>query len=94
MTTKLDVGDTGTVIVLDCGQDISAASARSIEVRKPDRTTASWSASASGTNSVSYTTVAGTLNLAGVWLLQAKITLPSGVWLGQTVSVEVAEAFA
>ena len=47
--TKPYVGDTGTVITLDCGRDISAASARAIEVRgKPDGTTTSWAAVASG----------------------------------------------
>ena len=74
--TKLYVGDTGTVITLDCGQDISAATARTIEVRKPDGSTTSWSASASGTNSIVFTTLAGSLDQAGSWKLQARVTLP------------------
>lgn len=93
MTTKLYIGDTGTQIVLDCGQDISAASARSIEVRKPDGSTATWAASASGTNSVAYVTLADTLDQAGEWRLQSNVTLPSGEWLGETAYIEVAEAF-
>ena len=93
MAQKLYVGDTGTVITLDCGQDISGATARSIEVRKPDGSTGSWSATASGTNSIRYTTAGGTLDQAGQWVLQAKVTLSSGVWLGASVNVVVYAAF-
>jgi hypothetical protein len=91
--TKLYVGDTGTVITLDCGQDISAATARAIDVRKPDGSTTSWAASASGTNSVAFTTLAGTLDQAGEWRLQSSVTLPSGEWLGETAHLDVAEPF-
>lgn len=91
--TKLYIGDTGTVITLDCGQDISTATVRAIDVRKPDGTTTSWAASASGSNSVSFTTLAGTLDQAGEWRLQANVTLPSGEWLGETAYLEVSELF-
>ena len=90
---KVYIGDTGTVITLDCGQDISAATARSIEVRKPDGTTASLAATASGTTSIRYTTLAGTLDQAGQWVLQAKVTLPSGVWLGASAELSVYRPF-
>lgn len=91
--TKAYVGDTGTVISLDCGQDISAASARSIEVKKPDGTTTSWTASASGTNAIQFTTLAGTLDMPGRWLLQARVTLPSGQWRGETAQLIVYSPF-
>lgn len=93
MTTKSYVGDTGTVITLDCGTDVSSATVRSIEVRKPDGSTTSWAASASGANSVAFTTLAGTLDQAGEWWLQAKVTLPTGVWRGESVALDVAEVF-
>lgn len=89
MTTKSYVGDTGTVITLDCGTDISTASARSIAVRKPDLTTTSWAADASGTDSVAFTTLADTLDQPGVWRLQAVVTLGSGTWRGETVLLQV-----
>lgn len=91
--SKVYLGDTGTVILLDCGQDISAATVRSIEVRKPNGTTASWAATASGANSISYTSVGGTFDYAGDWVLQAKVTLPSGVWLGASASLTVYRPF-
>lgn len=92
-TTKTYVGDIGTQIVLDCGQDISAATARSIEVRKPDGSTASWSASASGTTAIVYTTQAGSIDTPGRYSLQAHVTLPGGTWRGETVALTVYAAF-
>jgi hypothetical protein len=91
--TKTYTGDTGTVITLDCGQDISAASVRTIEVRKPDGTTTSWAASASGNNSIMFTTLVGTLDMPGRWKLQARVTLPSGVWRGETAVLDVYSPF-
>lgn len=93
MTTKVYVGDTGTVITLDCGADISAATARSIAVRKPDGTPTSWSASASGTNSIQFTTLAGSLDQNGIWRLQAVVSIGGGTWRGETVELQVYAAF-
>jgi hypothetical protein len=93
MTQKVYVGDTGTAIILDCGQNISAASARSIEVKKPDGSTVSWTASASGTNAIRFDSLAGTFDQAGQWRLQAKVTLSSGVWRGETALISVYPAF-
>lgn len=92
--SKVYVGDIGTQIILDCGQDISAATARSIEVRKPDGSVISWPAVASGATAISFTTAVGTLDAKGKWLLQAKVTLGSGTWLGETAALTVYAAFA
>jgi len=86
---KLYIGDTGTAIVLDCAADISAASARSIEVRKPDGSLASWAASAQGATALRFDTLAATLDQAGAWRLQAKVTLPGGTWRGETAVLRV-----
>lgn len=94
MTNKVYIGDTGTAIILDCGRDVSAASARSIEVRRPDGTTTSWAAVAEGANSIKYITVGGTLDQNGTWLLQAVVTLPSGTWRGETATLLVYSPFA
>jgi hypothetical protein len=92
--SKVYTGDTGTVIVLDCGQDISAATARSIEVRKPDGSTTSWAATADGTTGIKYTSLAGTFDQAGDYELQAVVTLPAGTWRGETVLLTVYSPFA
>jgi hypothetical protein len=91
--SKVYVGDTGTVIVLDCGQNVSAASARAIAARKPDGTVASWSAVAEGANSIKYTTEVTTLDQAGTWQLQAVVTLAAGTWRGESVALQVYPAF-
>ena len=91
--TKVYIGDTGTEIRLDCGRDISSAAQRSIEVRKPGGATVSWAASASGSNAIQYTSLAETFDTAGEWILQAKVTLPTGVWLGESVSLHVYRKF-
>ena len=94
MSGKVYVGDVGTQIILDCGQDISAATAISIEVKKPNGGTASWAAAANGTNAIScFTGGANALTLAGTWLLQAKVTLPSGTWRGETAQLVVYATF-
>ncbi len=94
MTIKVYIGDTGTVIVLDCGQDISAATVRSIEARRPNGTTVTWSAVASGTTAVSYTSTVETFDMPGEWRLQALVTLPTGKWRGEVARLEVYGVFA
>lgn len=93
MTTKVYVGDTGTVITLDCGTDISAATARSIAVQRPDGTTTTWAASASGTDSLTYTTVSSSLDRAGTWLLQAVVSIDGGTYRGETAQLVVYAVF-
>ena len=88
MSTKTYIGDVGTVIELDTGVSLAGASALSIEAAKPDGTTVSWTATATGT-SVRYTTQAGDLDVSGAWVLQAKATIGSGTWRGESVQLRV-----
>lgn len=87
--TKVYTGDIGTLIVLDCGQNISAATARSILVRLPDGSEVTWAAVANGTDAVAYTSEAGTFTQPGQHKLQARVTLPSGTWRGATATLDV-----
>jgi hypothetical protein len=87
--SKVYQGDTGTRITLDCGTDISTATSRQILARKPDGTSATWAASASGTTSLFFDTLSNTLDMPGVWNLQARVSIGSGVWLGETVELKV-----
>lgn len=91
--TKVYVGDTGTVIVLDCGEDVSNAVSRTIQARKPNGQVVSWVASASGTNSISFTSIGDTFDLPGVWKLQAVVALLNGTWKGATASLQVYPPF-
>ena len=91
--TKIYLGDRGTLFTVDVGCDITAATALSLEVRKPDGTKVSWTGSISGTNAIQYTIQNGNLDQAGTWRLQAKVTIGTDVWLGETTSFEVFQAF-
>ena len=91
--SKVYVGDTGTRITLDCGTDISGATARSIEVLKPGGDAVSWTAQASGTTGIYFDTVADSLDKPGTWKLQAKITIGTNVWLGEVATLQVYAPF-
>lgn len=92
--SKTYVGDTGTAIVLDCGEDISTASALAIEARRPDSSLVTWSATLDGSNALRYVTQSNSLDMPGGWRLQAIVTLPSGKWRGETARLPVYAAFA
>jgi len=91
--TKSYVADIGTAIILDCGQDVSSATVRTIEAMKPDGTVVTWTAIASGLNAIRFDTLIGSLDQAGKWKLQAHVTMPTGKWLGETVELLVYAAF-
>jgi hypothetical protein len=93
MNSKVYIGDIGTRITLDCGTDISAATALQILVRKPDGSTVTWAAQASGTTALFFDTVAGSLDMPGNWRLQAKVSIGVGTWSGETVNLEVHSAW-
>jgi hypothetical protein len=93
MTTKTYIGDTGTVIELDTGVSLVGATEVSIEAQKPDGALASWTGAAAGTQ-ISYTSLAGTFDQAGAWLLQARAVLPSGAWRGETAKLMVYAPFS
>lgn len=65
--------DTAVQIILSVGVDIQDATVRRIKYRRPDGYSSYWSASASGTTAITYTTVAGDLSQAGEWQLQAYV---------------------
>ena len=90
---KVYVGDTGTEIVLDCGTDVSTASARAVRVRKPDGSTQTWPATAEGATAITAVAAAGAFDQRGVWRLQAEVTTTAGKWLGQTVRLPVYAAW-
>lgn len=92
--TKTYVGDTGTRLTLECGTDISTASALEIEARKPDGSTVTLTATLSGTEDLYFDTLAGTLDQPGDWLLQAVVTIGSGEWRGETYMLRVYPHYA
>lgn len=85
------IGDTGTIISLDCGTDVSTASSRNIVARKPNGAKVTWPAVADTTTSIKYTTTSGDLDVAGVWKLQAVIVMPGWQGVGDIAHLTVAK---
>ena len=69
------VGDIGVDIKIDMAEDISLATALSFAVIKPDGTTATWTATLSGTQYMVHRTVAGDLSVAGIYSVTPILTL-------------------
>lgn len=92
--TKTYVGDIGTAIVLDTGQALAGASAVSIEVLLPGGTAqASWPGTVVESTKVQFFSLADTFASAGEHKLQARVVLPGGTWLGETVGLTVYRPF-
>lgn len=87
--TQIFVGDTGTIIKLDCGVDISTATVHNIVVRKPNGTKVTWTGTVSGASTIIYITQAGDLDIAGTWHFQAFVTMPGWSGLGEVVTLDI-----
>lgn len=85
------VGDVGTEIRLDIGQE--GATNASIEWMKPGGITGSWPAIVHGTE-VTYRVEEGDLDVPGAYRLQAKAELHGG-WrgLGETAVIHISPRF-
>ena len=75
------VGDIGTVIQADTGESLSGGSDAVLFYRKPSGEAGEWAATIDGTK-ITYATIAGDLDEAGVWSFQGHVVL-SG-WTGRT----------
>ena len=82
MAQKVYIGDIGTEIILDTGQDLSTATSLKIKYRKPNGTTGEWAASqvSGDSTKMKYVTQEGDLDVAGTWELQAYVEFAS--WQG------------
>ena len=80
------IGDIGSLIELDTGEDISSGSGAKIKYKKPSGDTGEWSATIDDTK-LTYTTADGDLDEAGTWLIQGYLTV--GIWTGHTAATEI-----
>ena len=85
------IGDTRTKIILDVGLDISAATVKEIKYINPDGTSGSWDAAQETTTSISFITIAGSLNVAGKWKLQAYIETASWKRHGEIATMTISK---
>lgn len=87
MKSKVYVGDIGTDVILDVGQDITGATV-SIAVRKPSGATVDWPSAVYSATAVRHTTVAGDLDVPGAYRVQPVVALSSGDWSGRGETAE------
>lgn len=81
-------------IECDFGRDVSTASVRSFEALKPDGTTTSWAAAANGATGIKYAVPdTSTLNKAGSWVIQPKLTIGGKTYSGTPFTLEVRRPF-
>lgn len=93
--SKTYIYDTGTVITLDCGCDVSASSVTTINVQKPDATSTTWAAglSTASTEYITYTVSSADLVTAGRYMLQAYIETASWKGRGETAELWVYDVY-
>lgn len=85
----------GTVIRINMGTDVSAATAVKYEVMKPNGAEEEWTAALDGDDEecIVYTVVATDLDQVGEYLIQPKLTFATWVGLCDTVRLVVHPAW-
>jgi hypothetical protein len=81
--------DTGTVLTIDAGINISTGTSFSIRVQKPDNSIVTWPGTLSAPNYVTYTSVVDTFDLTGEYICNLKVTSSVGSWTGETFTLTV-----
>jgi len=87
--TTVYTGDVGTEIILDCVDDVSAATVRTIKVRKPNGVRTTWAAALDGTTKIKYAVQTGDLDVVGDWELQTYVEMPGWKGSGELVTLRV-----
>lgn len=68
-------GQTLLTVTLETGYDISGATVLRILYKKPNGNSGYWTGTLSGTTKMAYVILAGNIDIAGVWNLQAFATI-------------------
>jgi hypothetical protein len=92
--SKVYIGDIGTKLSLDIGENVSTATVKRIYYLKPDGKEGWWAATLETGNLIlSYTTKAGDLDVAGSWKLQAYVEMTAWKGLSETITLVVNKRF-
>jgi hypothetical protein len=89
MSNQIFVGDIGTQIIVDTGEALASATVLQLKIKKPDGTKVTKTATITETTKLLYSTIAGDLNLAGEYIVQAYVELPGWKGHGLPVSFNV-----
>lgn len=84
------VGDIGTQIVVDTGEDLSSATVTQIKIKPPSGSTMTKTASVYETTKLLYTITTGDLATAGNYIVQAYVEMGGGKWHGDPAQFHVA----
>lgn len=93
MANKHYINEVGTIILVDCGCDITGATETKLKVRKPDGSLSEWVAIIEGTNYLKYIIQTNDLILAGKYYLQVSLILPGWSGLGETTDFFIHEVY-
>lgn len=93
MANKAYRDSVGLDIIINMQADISAATAQSLLIKKPDGSFIVWSATVYDTNYLKHTTVAGDINIAGIYKINPKLTFSTQIIYGETVDLIIYEHF-
>ncbi len=83
------LGDIGTTLIVNCGEDLSSATTMQLYIRKPDGTEVIKDATIYNSTYLRYATVSGDLDQSGNYLLQSYVITPSWTGKGNTASFVV-----
>ncbi len=90
---KHHVGDIGTPILVDVGEDISGATEQKLYVQKPSGRLEVWTATVEGTNFLKHVTVASDWNEAGKYYLHSWVKLPAWQGFGERAEFTIYAQF-
>ena len=93
MANKPYVGDTGTILLFNCGVSVVDATVMKILVSKPDGTEIEWSASIYEEKYLKYTIQATDWDMDGKWKYQTYVETPNWKGRGETVEQIVYKKF-
>jgi hypothetical protein len=91
--SKHYVGDTGTKILVEVGENISNALELVLRIKKPDGSTDNWTGTVQGLTKIQYDTKAGDWNIPGEYKLQSYVRLSNWSGLGNTTTFTVNAAW-
>lgn len=91
--SKHYVNDIGVNLIINCNQNISTATSRTIEITKPDGSTSSVAGTIYASSYLKYTSVSGTFSIAGKYFAQAKFILDGWNGRGDTVVYDILPYF-
>ncbi len=87
------VGEVGTKIYVDVGEDVSTNEEVKLFVKKPTGALATWTAVVYQKNFLKHVTVAGDWNEPGTYHLQAYVKLTDWEGRGKTVQFSISNVF-